>query len=297
MFQNEICRHPAVETVAYSPHRYLETHWWLMSAVLLDLPGPLFAAQKRYGGYGSRGNARALMVDLLARCVPHFDPPAEDRALVFEGWEALCRNSQAPVFFEKSPQILAQWAALTLLLEWVEKTDLPVKFIGLVRNPHGVMYSAKKLFGTDPETRQLAWLNGCRNLLAIERMLPRGSCMRVRYEDLTASPQDGFRDIAKFIGIIPDSAMGSGTRTGTGEKWRNDDSYQLRLHPPVRQMARFLGYLDAALGCPAACGNPAPVAFPAAPPRRRLRLWVNRCRDRFVRPACFRLRALLQKDP
>ncbi|MBY6069561.1 sulfotransferase [Leisingera aquaemixtae] len=291
MFQNEICRHPAVETAAYSPHRYLETHWWLMSAVLLDLPGPLFAVRKRYDGYGSRNNARALMVDLLARCAPGFAPPAEDRALVFEGWEALCQSSPAPVFFEKSPQILAQWAALTLMLEWIEQTDFTVKIVGLVRNPHGVMYSAARLFGTDPETRQLAWLNGCRNLLAIEQMLPEGSYMRVRYEDLTASPEAGFGGVARFIGIAPDGAMGSGTRAGPEQKWKNDAGYLLELHPAVRQMAQHFGYSGADLDNPKDPAQGAPQAYR----RRTFRFGVNRLRDRLVQPALIQIRNAVRR--
>ena len=61
MFQDEICRHPAVQTVPSSPHANLETHWWLMAAVLLQRPDALFSAGQRYGGYGSRANARAYI--------------------------------------------------------------------------------------------------------------------------------------------------------------------------------------------------------------------------------------------
>ncbi len=297
MFQDEICRHPAVDTVAYSPHRYLETHWWLMAAVLLDEPGPLFATQKRYNGYGSKGNARDLMIDLLAKCVPDFDPPTDDRALVFDGWEALVRVNPEPVFFEKSPQILAQWAALSLMLEWIGRTDLTVKVIGLVRNPHGVMYSAAKLFGTDPQTRQLAWLNGCRNLLAIERMLPKDSYMRVRYEDLVASPVDGFAEIARFIEVAPDETMGEGTRSGSGEKWKNDPGYVLNLHPAVRQMAQSMDYADADLDNAHGKDNPSGSAFSDTSRRQRFRIWLNRRRDRLFRSIYFRLRAILQKEP
>ena len=122
MFQDEICRHPDVQTVPYSPHSNLETHWWLTAAVLLRRPDRLFSSGRAYGGYGSRANARAYMIDLLARCVPDFQPPADDRTLVFEGWEALCQAYARPVFFEKSPQFLAHWAALSLILEWMQTT-------------------------------------------------------------------------------------------------------------------------------------------------------------------------------
>jgi hypothetical protein len=44
MFQNEICKHPDIQTVIYSPHTYLETHHWLKGAVLLG--------KSDYSGYG-----------------------------------------------------------------------------------------------------------------------------------------------------------------------------------------------------------------------------------------------------
>lgn len=296
MFQDELCRHPAVATVPYSPHTYLETHWWLMAAVLLDRPGPLFISGKPYAGYGGRRNARALMIDLLEKCVPDFRPPSDDRQLVFEGWEALCRRYANPVFLEKSPQILAQWAALSLMLEWIERTEFDVRIIGLVRNPHGVMYSAAKLFGTEPGGRQFAWLNGCRNLLAFGQMVPRSSFTRIRYEDLIEDPKRGFAEIAAFIGIAPSEVLGCGAHADSTEKWKRDLDYRLSLDPAVRQMAEHLGYSVEDLENPNARETVRGTAS-AAPTRRHARLWLNRRRDRFFQPAYFRLRAWIRRQP
>ncbi|WP_171060568.1 sulfotransferase [Poseidonocella sp. HB161398] len=289
MFQDELCRHGSVQTVPYSPHTYLETHWWLMAAVLLERPGALFAGGKPYEGYGSRRNTRAYMIDLLEHCAPGYVPPEENEALVFGGWEAICEALARPVFFEKSPQLLAHWAALSLLLEWMERTRFEVKIIGLVRNPHGVMYSASKLFGTDPASRQFAWANGCRNLLALEAMLPAGSYLRLRYEDLLPDPVESFAGVARFLGLAPDPAAGSGTRGGSTEKWVRDSEYRLGLDASVRQIAMQFGYGAAELDLPRSAS--AGRAAPAPDLRRRLRIWLNRRRDRFLQPMMLRARA------
>jgi len=289
MFQDEICRHPEVRTVPSSPHSNLETHWWLMAAVVLGRDRRLFAEGRVYPGYGSSENARAYMIELLARCVPDFDPPRDAEALVFEGWEAMCRALARPVFFEKSPQFLANWAALALILEWLERTECDVRIVGLVRNPHGTLHSAARLFGTDPRTRQFGWLDTHRNLLAFEQMLPAGIYMRVRYETLVADARATFAEICRFAGVPPDDRVGAGTRSGSTEKWRRDPAYRLVLDPAVRQMAGHLGYAAEDLECPDRTGREGTAA--ALPVRRRsLRLWVNRCRDRYLQPGLLRLR-------
>lgn len=292
MFQSEFCRHQDVQTVPYSPHTYLETHWWLMSAVLLRRPGSLFVGGEAYRGYGSHQNARTYMLDLLSTCVPDFVPPNADEDLVFDGWEALCTAYARPVFFEKSPQILAHWAALSLLLEWMERTHFKVRIIGLVRNPHAVMYSAAQLFGSDPATRQFAWTNGCRNLLTLEQMVPKEKFLRVRYEDILPDPVESFAKIARFVGLEPDPACGSGTRGGSSEKWRNDPDYRLSLDPAVRQMANRFGYSATDLTLPRAAASPDNRAMKAPSMRRNTRLWLNRRRDRFIQPLIFRLKSM-----
>jgi hypothetical protein len=287
MFQDEMLRHPAVSTVPYSPHTYLETHWWLMGAVLLERPGSLFVWGERYRGYGSSKNARAYMLDLLEKCVPEWKIPEDDRALVFGGWEALCRRFARPVFFEKSPQVLAQWAALSLLLEWMDCTEFEVRVIGLVRNPHGVMHSARELFGTDPDRRQFAWLVGCRNMLALEQMLPPDSFIRVRYEDLVADPVEGFRKIAHFVGIPADPACGSGVRSTSTFKWREDPQHSLALDPAVAQMAIHLGYPPEELA-----NSHAGVAVQGK--RATSKTWRSRLRHQTLKPLILRARSAMR---
>jgi hypothetical protein len=288
MLQEELCRHPGVRHVDFSPHTYFETHHWLKAAVVLERPDHLFVGQKTYAGYGSRENARAYLVETLARNLPGYAPPQDDRELIFGGWEALCRHFATPVFFEKSPQILAQWAALSLLLEWIEATELTVRVICLVRNPLAVQYSAEQLFLTDPGDRQFAWLNAQRNLLAFRAMLPSHLHTLVRYEDLVARPMETLAGLQAFIGVEPHPDVGAEVHATSKEKWRQDPRFTLQLDPSVRQLATYFGYAAHELDNPHVAG---PARTPT--PRGRLRLWLNRHRDRAVRPAFLRVRALL----
>ena len=123
MFQDALCAHPKVQTVEYSPHTYLETHYWLKAAVLLGVNPLLFEKGKVYKNYGSKNNTRIYLEDLLTKNLPNYIIPKDNKQLVFEGWEALCERFARPVFFEKSPQFLAHWSALSLLLEWAQKTQ------------------------------------------------------------------------------------------------------------------------------------------------------------------------------
>lgn len=289
MLQEAMCRHPDVRHVAYSPHTYFETHHWLKSAVLLDKPASLFANGQVYDGYGSRKNARLYIEDTLKGNLPDYAPPEDDRALCFEGWEALCDACAAPVFFEKSPQILAQWAALSLLLEWAGTTRHEVKFIGLVRNPLAVQYSAHKLFTTDPQARQFGWVSAQRNLLAFQALVGAQAMQTFRYEDIISDPETSISRMCAHIGIQPHPDMTSEISAGSLTKWRDDPAFSLQLDPSVRQMAEALGYAADELD------NPTVDEGRAQSDQSGLRLRLNRVRDRVIRPAYLGLRRVFQR--
>jgi hypothetical protein len=247
MFQRELCKHPDIQTVAYSPHSYLETHHWLKGAVLLGMAPETFIGGKVYSGYGSPANARTYLIDCVKRNVPEFQIPRDDRALVFEGWEALCNQFAQPVFFEKSPQILSQWAALSLLLEWMHQTNFKVKIIGLTRNPLSVQYSAFQLFHTDPVKRQFSWLEAQKNMLAFRGLVPKGSFYHVRYEDVIEHPQATFASVCKFIGVPALPEIGASVHSESLTKWKDDPYFTLKLDLVVKQMAIEFGYTSADL--------------------------------------------------
>ena len=283
MFQEELCRHPDIRHVAYTPHTYFETHHWLKAAVLLDMPASLFSGARVYGGYGSRKNARRYLVDCVKGNVADFQVPEDDERLIVEGWDALCRHYARPVFFEKSPQLVAHWAALSLLLKWMEQTEFDVRVVGLVRNPMAVFYSAWKLFHTPPEKRQFGWLNICRNMLAFRELVEPERFLTVRYDDILRDPIAQFQTVCEFIGVAPHGDVGSGVRAPDRPKWRDDPEFTLQLDPAVSQMAHAFGYSDAELD------NPEKQPVPA---RRRLaeslrsgrKLSCARFRQRVLKP-------------
>lgn len=290
ILQDELCKHSGISHVDYSPHTYFETHHWLKAAVMLERPGALYSGGKPYQGYGTRAGARAYMEEVLSKNVPDFAIPQDDRALIFDGWEALCHQFAKPVFFEKSPQFLAEWSSLHLLMEWMERTEFDVRIIGLVRNPLAVQYSAHELFFTDAEARQFGWLAIQRNLLALQGMVPASSFKLVRYEDIIADPVGELGALCSYLGVTPEPQIGASVHTSSKEKWRGNPNYTLQLDPAVAQIARQFGYSEAELTNP---HKPDPKAIAAMRPsaKDRVRLKAVTLRDRLIRPAYLRLRA------
>lgn len=243
MFQDALCAHPKVKTVEYSPHTYLETQHWLKAAVLLGVHPSLFSNGKIYKNYGSRKNARIYLENELIKNVPNYKIPKDDKDLVFEGWEALCDRFAQPIFFEKSPQHLAHWAALSLLLEWMQQTvKYKLRIIGLVRNPMAVQYSAFTLFRTLPNKRQYGWLQIHKNLLAFKSLLSEEQFQLIRYEDIVDDPDTTLKSICDFIGIKYDSSMALKIHGNSKTKWNNDPYFNLILDPAVIKMAHKFGY-------------------------------------------------------
>lgn len=183
--------------------------------------------------------------------------------------------------------MLANWAALSLMLEWRARTDLRVKLVGLVRNPLAVQHSSQKLFGSRPSVRQFGWAEAYRNLLALRGMLDDEALLLMRHEDIIARPRLEMERLCRFVGIDPDPAMGSQITGETQERWRSDPSFTLELDPATAQIARAFGYGDAELvnphGAPAEASRRPPLMKP-----RPLHAIQNRLRDRVVRPARMR---------
>ncbi|MCG8440959.1 MAG: sulfotransferase, partial [Caulobacterales bacterium] len=294
MLQRELCRHGSVQHVEYSPHTYFETHHWVKAAVMLGLPAEAFSGGRVYAGYGSPANARSYMVDCVTRNIPDFAAPKDDRELVFAGWEALCARYAQPVFFEKSPQTLAHWASLSLLLEWIAATDHDVRVIGLTRNPMSVLHSAEKLFSTPPHARQFGWLEIQRNLLAFEAMMEEERFIHVKYESIIEQPRDEFARICRFLGLELDDQVGAEVHAKSTQKWRDDPDFALALHPLVAQMAKRFGYGDDDLRVASDGARLAGRRASVAAQRRQL---LPKLRDRVLKPALLRLRQWRASPP
>lgn len=289
MFEDELCKHPDIQHVEYTPHTYSETHHWLKGAVVLGMAPETFAGGRVYQGYGSISSARSYLIDCVQKNVPKFEIPDDDRELVFRGWDALCERFAKPVFFEKSPQYLAQWASLSLMLEWIKSTHYNVKVIGLTRNPLSVQYSAYELFHSEPGRRQFGWLKIQKNLLAFQALLPDGMFMHVKYEDVIAQPKTTFADVCHFIGVPEDNAVGLGVHSQSVNKWKDDPDFTMRLDETIKQMARHFGYTDEELENPL---KPEPSRWHKIIRRvnGNLLLMRARLRDRLVKPLYLRLR-------
>ncbi|WP_170329153.1 sulfotransferase [Ruegeria arenilitoris] len=289
MLQEELCNHSGIRHVDYSSHTYFETHHWLKASVVLNRPNSLYSGFRQYAGYGTRENARTYLIDTLKGNMPDYEPPENDEELIFGGWEALCKTFAQPVFFEKSPQILAEWCALSLLLEWTRRTEMEVKIIGLIRNPLAVQYSAHELFSTEAEQRQFGWLNIQRNLLSIQSMLPPDMFRLVRYEDIISDPKQGLADLCEFIGVEYEEQIGASVHTSSKEKWMANENYTLQLDPSVKQIAKAFGYQDSELINP---HKPTAEKLAAMRPdfKTRAKKQVIRLRDRVVRPVYLKLK-------
>lgn len=240
--ERELCSSTGIEHVAYTPHSYNETHYWVMAACLLGGPDRQFSNCRRPRVYGSHAQIRRMLEKIIQGNVPDFTSPVSDRDLVFQGWEAICSQFARPVFFEKSPQHPHHWAALELMLEWTAQTDFNVKFIGLVRHPLAVLYSAKQLFHSPPSDRQYPWLEANHHILLMQHFVGSDRFMIVRYEDVVTNALEAFEKIIAFIGLEPDPSLGQSARQGSLEGWKKDESFGVVLDPSVIRLANYFGY-------------------------------------------------------
>lgn len=247
-FQRELLKHANIKTVNYSSHRYLETHHWLKGAMILDKNAD---SSNLYRGYGSVNNAKTLLVDTVKTNVDLWEIPTNDMDLVFGGWEALCRSFANPVFFEKSPQLMASFSALNLFKSWMKQTEFDVKIIALVRNPMSVLYSAQELFHTSPEKRQFGWKDMHQNLIDFSSDLNENQFLLLKYEDLVSKPLDYFKKVCAFIGVEPLKEMGSNASSDSLNLWKLDPKFHFNLAPEVVEMAQQFGYTSDELINPA----------------------------------------------
>jgi len=86
-------------------------------------------------------------------------------------------------------------------MDWVHGTN--IKVVHLVRDPRGMIGSMLR----QPEewtNRLQSYQKVCRQLeedLELERTLPQGNYLRVKYEDLVDNPVDKFQEIFEFVGL------------------------------------------------------------------------------------------------
>lgn len=237
MIQNSLSGHPSINIVNYSPHTFYETHHWVKGSILLKKNKTVFSKN-----YWKKKKAKLELIDLLKGNLQNFEIPSSDKKLIFEGWEALCEKFSKPIFFEKTPHNLSNKEALSLLLEWIEKTKRNVKIIGLIRNPISVQYSAYKLFRSLPNKRQFSWLKQIKNLIAFENYLNEDQYLRIYYEKIVENPDNTFREICNFLGIEYKISMSENISGKSLNKWKYDENFFFIIDESVVQLATNIGY-------------------------------------------------------
>ncbi len=238
--QTLLCRYAGGRHAAHTRHREMETLYWIKAAAMLgmpeiDLPDSELPIP--------REQAERELRHFISENAPGFAIPTDPESAIFSGWHELCVR-HAPVFVEKSPHHLYQWSSLELLERVArEMKDIDHRFIGLVRNPMDVLYSAWCRWRTPPEVLQQYWRMAYENLRRSQPIM--GDRLTVvRYEDLTSDPSAP-RQLMTALGLTE-------TQPGADRfmvmssimKWKKDPLYGFQLDPAVAQTARFFGYED-----------------------------------------------------
>ena len=239
----------AVEMKCVEKTRHFENEslYWTKAASVLNLP--------QQGMLDSevpipQAAAREDLMTLLRENLLSYEQPADDRALVFDGWRQLCEQYE-PIFLEKSPHHLLQWSALSLIIECIEQLDGEVDFllVGLVRNPMDTLYSAFRRWKTPPEALQYEWLRAYQNLQELSKQLgeysvdnPSGKIVIVRYEDLAISLAP-LAPIFDFCSSVP-SSQAKCLNGKSLLKWQQDSLFGFSLAPEVTALAMDYGYSD-----------------------------------------------------
>lgn len=235
--QDLLCKYAGARHVEHTRHVQHETLYWTKAASILGreqikIPGSEVPIPPR--------KALRDIRNLLTANLPHFVLPSDPRELVFEGWRQLCCRF-GPVFVEKSPHHLHQWAALDLLLEAVRSLpETDFRFVGLVRNPMDVLYSMWRRWRTDPVTFQHHWRLAYENLLRLKQRVA-DQLLIVRYEDLAAHG-NAAHHLIEFIDQPPTSEAEHFIHAKSLQRWKNDQWFGFQLDPQVERLAGSYGY-------------------------------------------------------
>lgn len=176
-----------------------ETHFW-----------PLAVEATERFDFPLRGRNRIEMVAWLldrlsARTLPVRPSAVTDeigkrdrRAALWVVFESLvaAMSPSVGILGEKTPGHVAHWEQLTAAVP-------ELKLIGVIRDPHAVLRSHRKVpWGDhDPWTLAERWLAHQRSLEDARRILGPERVGIVRYEDLVADPRSHQSEIAAFLGV------------------------------------------------------------------------------------------------
>lgn len=224
--------------VTKSRHGRHETLYWTKAASILGLPQiNMKNSEVPIGQAQARDELRQLLRDNLGMS----SPLSNDDELIFNGFRLLCEK-YGPLFIEKSPHHLHQWAALELLLSGIKRfPEINFLFIGLIRNPMDTLYSMWQRWRNDPELHQAEWVLAYKNLQKYS-VLVKEKLFVVRYEDMVGDVQY-LKQLADFVGVEVDSHRFKGyLHRKSLKKWLDDDLYGFQLNDEVVSCAMNFGY-------------------------------------------------------
>ena len=196
-----------------------------------------------------RDKARRDLRELLTANLPGYTPPDDDETMIYDGWARLCDRFR-PVFLEKSPHHLHEWAAMELMAACEARCpNVDTLYIGLVRNPMDCLYSQWRRYYTLPEVMERHWRIAYENLRRFQERLG-DLVLVVRYEDLTRGDEI-LGPVFDFIGRAREASPSADqTRIDRRSlaKWKQDRLFGFRLDPKVAALARSYAYDDEDLG-------------------------------------------------
>jgi hypothetical protein len=230
---------PEINHISETRHYFNETLFWTKAASVLNKPlQRMIDTEVPF----DQEIARKDLITLLEKNVQLFDSNSvsTDEELVFDGWVRLVKK-HSPVFLEKSPHHLFQWSAIDLMLQGINNLpEIDFMFIGLVRNPMDVLYSAWKRWGTPLETAQYEWLTAYQNL-SILRDIVADKLIMVRYEDMITD-LNCLRPIFDFADIKEYHIDEKYLHNNSLSKWRLDNAFDFELAEEVVKLATQFGY-------------------------------------------------------
>jgi Sulfotransferase family len=234
-----LCEFSNGRHVRHTRHAEYETLYWTKAASILRLP------QVHLPDSEVPIPPEPALLDLhtlLKQNVPGIVLPADNRQLIFEGWRALCM-AHAPVYVEKSPHHLHQWSCLQLMIDASRcLPDVDFHFIGLVRNPMDVVYSAWSRWRLPPEAFQHHWRTAYENLERLQQLVG-NRLTTVRYEDFAGARQTASLLLHRLgMDVMPgaDQFIHGHSRS----QWRTDPGFGFRLDDKVLGVAIRFGYAE-----------------------------------------------------
>lgn len=235
--QNLLAKFANIQHVSKTRHFQNETLYWTKAASILGKP-QLNMVDSEIPI--KREKARTELISLLKDNLDNYVPPDRDEELITEGWRLLCKK-HSPIFLEKSPHHLCQWAAIELIIECTrEIKDVDFLLIGLVRNPMDTIYSQYKNWKSSPQKVQEQWRIAYQNLLRLKEIMG-SQLVIVRYEDMVSSI-DYLEPVFNFCEVTASAADNTYLHQKSLQKWKNDVLFGFSLSDDTIELAEKFGY-------------------------------------------------------